>query len=117
MRGLFFGLLTALTLSACGGAVTARRGPDQESRPHPVADAREICLVAGQGAWQLDLHFGDPARDPAHLYFWVVGRPGRLGLDADPTALLLPPPLIFGSAPPPPAISSQWLTAAPIIEQ
>ena len=123
MRGFGFGSFVrpalvvgaALALPACGASLTERR-PEGPDAPRPVADARELCLVAGHGAWQLDLHFGDPARDPAHLYFWVAGRPGRLGLDADPETFGLPPGLVFGLPPPPVLATSQWLSAAPVTE-
>lgn len=114
MRGLFFGSSIALGigLSACGAGVAERKGPEPPETIRPLADARELCLVAGHGAWQLDLHFGDPFRNPAHVYFWLAGSPGRLGLDSDPSAtadLRLPPPLVFGAAPPPILATSRLL--------
>jgi hypothetical protein len=119
MRGLFFGSLfvLGLGLSACGANIAERRAPAPPDTLRPLAAERELCLVAGHGAWQLDLHFGDPTRSPPHVYFWVAGRPGRLGLDAAPadTAdLRLPPPLLFGAAPPPILATSQWLSVEPV---
>jgi hypothetical protein len=122
MRGLFFGSFVALGigLSACGAGVAERRGPEPPETLRPLADAREVCLVAGHGAWQIDLHFGDPARNPAHAYFWVAGAPGRLGLDADPAdtaGLRLPPPLVFGVAPPPVLATSRLLGLEPVTDE
>lgn len=78
-------------LWACGGARPVPTAPSAAPEAPRVARAeelptedREIRLVGRYGRLKMDVHMGDPARDPGYVVLWVGARPVRLGLSPRP---------------------------------